>query len=283
MSNRNITAIKYTAGQPEETSEVLTGEEALQIKINGRPYTITMRTPGEDKILTAGLLFTERVIENREDIINLSEIPAALGHHTLIVEAQVTQKALEGKNLFNRSIASSASCGVCGKIELCDLHTPEPPLLSDQKIDVQLIPDLLQQMQERQSTFERTGGSHAAAIFSLDGTLLSAKEDIGRHNAVDKVIGHLLLENKLHKASILFISGRVSYEITAKCAAASIPFLLAVSAPSSLAVSFCQQMGITLIGFCRANRATVYTNKKNVLQFDLISQEVSTMENNDEG
>jgi FdhD protein len=283
MVNRKITAVKYTAGQPEETSEVLTGEEALQIKINGTPYTITMRTPGQDKMLTAGLLFTERVIQNSEDIISLSEIPAAFGGHTLIIEAQVTQKALEGKNLFNRSIASTASCGICGKIELCDLHTPEPPLLSDQKIDVQLIPDLLQQMQARQITFERTGGSHAAAIFSIDGTLLSVNEDIGRHNAVDKVIGDLLLKNSLHQASILFISGRVSYEIAAKCAEASIPFLLAVSAPSSLAVNFCHRKGITLIGFCRANRATVYTNEKNILQHGLISQEATTTEKNYEG
>ena len=283
MMNRKITAVRYTAGRPEETSEVLTGEEALQIKINGKAYTITMRTPGEDKLLTAGLLFTERVIQNRKDLISLSEIPDAFGDHTLIVEAQVRQEALVGKNLFNRSIASSASCGVCGKIELCDLHTPEHPLLSEEKFDVQLIPDLLQQMQERQSTFEKTGGSHAAAIFSIDGTLLSAKEDIGRHNAVDKVIGDLLLESRLHEASILFISGRISYEIAAKCAAASIPFLLAVSAPSSLAVSFCQQKGITLIGFCRANRATVYANKKNVLQYDLIGEEETTMEKTDEG
>ena len=125
-------------------------------------------------------------------------------------------------------------------------------------------------MQARQSTFERTGGSHGAAIFDIAGTLLSVKEDIGRHNAVDKVIGDLLLKDTLPDASILFISGRVSYEIAAKCAEASIPFLLAVSAPSSLAVDFCQRKGITLIGFCRANRATVYTNERNILQNDLI-------------
>lgn len=268
MMNRRIAAVKYTAGQPEETNELLTEEEALQIKINGSPYTITMRTPGEDKVLTAGLLFTERVIRGREDIISVTEIPAPLGNHTLIVDAQVAQKALDGKNLVNRSIASSASCGVCGKIELCDLHTPEPPLQSNEKVDVGLIPYLLQQMQAKQSTFERTGGSHGAAIFDIAGTLLSVKEDIGRHNAVDKVIGDLLLKDMLQDASILFISGRVSYEIAAKCAEASIPFLLAVSAPSSLAVDFCQRKGITLIGFCRENRATAYTNERNILQND---------------
>jgi FdhD protein len=266
MVNKKITAVKYIAGQPRKTSEALAGEEALQIKINGKPYTITMRTPGQDKMLAAGLLFTERVIRDQEDIIHISETPAVLGDHTLIVDVRVKEEALAGKNLFNRSIASSASCGICGKIELCDLITPEQPLLTSKKLDIHLIPDLLQQMQAEQSTFEKTGGSHAAAVFNIDGKLLSVQEDIGRHNAVDKVIGELFLSNGLHKAAILFISGRVSYEIVAKCAEASIPFLLAVSAPSSLAADFCRRKGITLIGFCRENRATVYAGEKNILQ-----------------
>lgn len=272
MVNKKIAAVKYIAGKPYETSEVLTGEEALQIKINGKPYTITMRTPGQDKMLAAGLLFTERVIRLPEDIIHISEIPSVLGDHTLIVDVHVKEETLAGKKLFNRSIASSASCGVCGKIELCDLLTPEHPLLTSKKLDIYLIPDLLQQMHAEQSTFEKTGGSHAAAAFSIDGTLLSVKEDIGRHNAVDKVIGELFLRNWLHKAAILFISGRVSYEIVAKCAEACIPFLLAVSAPSSLAADFCRRQGITLIGFCRENRATVYANEKNILQYALARQ-----------
>ena len=267
--NKKITAVKYTAGQPRETSEALAGEEPLQIKVNGKPYTITMRTPGDEKTLAAGLLFTERVIRSKTDIIRISEIPDSSGSHTLIVDVLVQEEALAGKNLFNRSIASSASCGVCGKIELCDLVTPEEPLANHRKLSVQLIPHLLNQMQDQQFTFERTGGSHAACAFSLDGKLLSVKEDIGRHNAVDKVIGDLLMRDLLHNASILFISGRISYEIVAKCAEARIPFLLAVSAPSSLAVDFCRRKGITLIGFCRENRATVYACEENILESSL--------------
>jgi FdhD protein len=249
-------------GRPIETSEALTGEEPLQIKINGNAYTITMRTPGEDRVLTMGLLFTERVIRSREDVVSISEIQAASG---LIVNVVVKEEAIAGKNLFNRSIASSASCGVCGKIELCDL-TPSRQLPdTDTKLDIQLIPTLLEGMHSQQPTFERTGGSHAAAAFNVAGELLSVKEDIGRHNAVDKVIGDLLTQNLLRRTDIMFISGRVSYEIVAKCAEASIPFLLAVSAPSSLAVDLCRRNGITLIGFCRENRATVYTGDKNVI------------------
>lgn len=272
MENKKVSAVRYIEGQPLQTSEVLAAEEALQIKINGKPYTITMRSPGQDKILAAGLLFTERVVTEKTDIISISEVAAPSGEHTLIVDVQVKEEALTGKNLFNRSIASSASCGVCGKIELCDLVTPEHPLNNTKKLNIERIPGLLQKMQAEQSTFEKTGGSHAAAVFSIDGTLLSVKEDIGRHNAVDKVIGDLFLKKQLGKASILFISGRVSYEIVAKCAGADIPFLLAVSAPSSLAVDFCRRKGITLIGFCRENRATVYATEENVIRQTLTTQ-----------
>jgi FdhD protein len=266
MASKRVEAIKFVAGQTQGTFESLAIEEALQIKINGKAYTITMRTPGQDELLTMGLLFTEGVIHSPDDILSLSQIPAHHGDHTLIVDIRVKEEILQGKNLFNRSIASSASCGVCGKIELCDLVTPEHTLSTLKKLDICLIPDLLKQMNACQSVFEQTGGSHAAAIFSIDGRLLSIQEDIGRHNAVDKVIGDLFIAKKLKQADILFVSGRVSYEIVAKCAQAGIPFLLAVSAPSSLAVDFCQRKGITLLGFCRENRATVYTNEANILQ-----------------
>ena len=264
--DKKITGIKYIEGEPLETSEVLAGEEALQIKINGRAYTITMRTPGQDRMLAVGLLFTEGVVTTNNDIVEISETPAPEEHHTLIVDVGIKEKALEGKRLFNRAIASSASCGVCGKIELCDLVAPQHVIGAREKLDMRIIPYLLEKMQAQQTTFDRTGGSHAAAAFRMNGDLLSAKEDIGRHNAVDKVIGDLLLRSFLPHADILFISGRVSYEIAAKCAQASIPFLLAVSAPSSLAVDFCARCGITLIGFCRENRATVYTHGKNILK-----------------
>jgi FdhD protein len=278
MVDKKTKAVRYIAGQLQKTFETLAAEEALQIRINGKPYTITMRSPGQDKILAAGLLFTERVVTEQTDIISISEIATPSGEHTLIVDVRVKEEALTGKNLFNRSIFSSASCGVCGKIELCDLVTPEHPLVTSQKLDIHRIPDLAQQMHAGQSTFERTGGSHAAAVFSIDGTLLSVQEDIGRHNAVDKVIGELFLRKCLPKAAILFVSGRVSYEIVAKCAEASISFLLAVSAPSSLAVDLCRRQGITLIGFCRENRATVYTHEKNIVQHALVRETATITE-----
>lgn len=279
MVNRKRSAIKYIDGRPAETSEALAGEEALQIRINGNAYTITMRTPGQERFLAVGLLFTERVIKCPEDVIDIVETPAVSADHLLMIDVQVREESLVGKNLFNRSIASSASCGVCGKIDLCDLAVPERSLVNSLKLDIHGIPNLLRQMHARQSAFERTGGSHAAAIFSIDGALLSIQEDIGRHNAVDKVIGELFSKNHLDKAAIMLVSGRVSYEIVSKCAVASIPFLLAVSAPSSLAVDLCFRQGITLIGFCRDNRATVYTHGGNILQHTSARETAAINEN----
>lgn len=265
MLNKKVKAITYVSGMPKDILETLAPEEALQIKINGKAYTITMRSPGKDTFLTAGLLFTEGIICSPENIRTVTQIPAPNGEHTLIIDISLPEELLEGKNLGNRSIASSASCGVCGKTELCDLITPDYTIHTTHQLNSGLIPQLLQTMNARQETFEQTGGSHAAAIFSISGELLSLQEDIGRHNAVDKAIGELFLSKKLIEAAILLVSGRVSYEIVAKCAQAQLPFLLAVSAPSSLAVELCNRKGITLAGFCRENRATVYTHANRIL------------------
>ena len=267
MVNRKIAAVKFDAGEVKETVESVAREEALQITINLKPYTITMRTQGQDALLATGLLFTENIINHPTDIISATEVPAPNADHTLVVSLMIKEEVLHGKNLFNRSIASSASCGVCGKTELCDLPIPREPLYTTDKLTIEIIPRLLGQMSAAQSVFEQTGGSHAAAAFTIRGNLLSVQEDIGRHNAVDKVIGDLFLSDALQQAALLFVSGRVSYEIVAKCARAGIPFLLAVSAPSSLAVEFSRQQGITLIGFCRDNRCTVYTHEQNVVQY----------------
>lgn len=266
MSQKKISAVRYTQGLPEVSPEALTWEEALQIKINGKPYTITMRTPGYDKLLTAGLLFTETIVKESNDILGMHEISTVQGDCNLSIDVNIRKEVLINRNIFNRSIASNASCGVCGKIELCDLIVPSKSISTSKKLDIHLIPDMLRSMKNLQSTFQVTGGSHAAALFTLEGEVLEVHEDIGRHNAVDKVIGALFLKNELQLAELLFISGRVSYEIVAKCSQARIPFLLAVSAPSSLAVDFCRKSGITLIAFCRENRATVYTNPENIQQ-----------------
>jgi FdhD protein len=258
-------ATKYINGLPEKTFETLAQENALQIKVNGRPYSVTMCSPSNNIVLAVGLLYTEGILRKRSDIINITEESDEQNKQVLSVNVNVHAEALEGKNLWNRSLASSASCGVCGKTEIHDIYHESQPLETTEKLDITLVPELLKKMRSRQSTFDETGGTHSAALFIIDGTTLSVQEDIGRHNAVDKTIGELFLSSTLEKADILAVSGRVSYEIVSKCAMANLPFLLAVSAPSSMAVELCNEKGITLIAFCRENRATVYTNQQHVI------------------
>lgn len=259
-----LTAYRFEAGNFQETEEILVTEAALQIKINHRPYTITMRTPGSEAWLATGLLFTEGIITHYKDILYLQEITGTNGMIQAI-DIGLSEERIANKNIFNRSIASSASCGICGKAELCDIIVPKK-VYSSTLLDIAQIPSLFEQLRNRQLLFDQTGGSHAAGIFSETGQLLSAQEDIGRHNAVDKAIGELLTTGILAKAQVVCVSGRISYEIVAKCVQADIPFLLSVSAPSSLAVEVCQEKGITLIAFCRGTRATVYTHVERIRQ-----------------
>lgn len=266
MAHTIINAVQYMEGVGQASAEALTREAALQIKINGRSYTVTMRTPGHDCMLTAGLLFTEGIIRRPDDVTDMLEIPGATGDTTMVVDVHIPTDILIHQDIFNRTIASSASCGVCGKADICDLVVPAKRHATARRLRIDLIPQMLEKMRKLQCTFELTGGSHAAALLTAEGHLLGAREDIGRHNAVDKVIGELFLKRTLHEAEVLLISGRVSYEIVAKCSQANISFLLAVSAPSSMAVEYCNAAGITLVGFCRDHRATVYTHPENIQQ-----------------
>lgn len=270
MSHLTFSAIRFEHGFPSETSEQLVAEAALQITLNGRPYTVTMQTPGQEIWLATGLLFTEGIIHAYTDVLSAQLVYATDGS-VRGVSITLPEALLQQKNVFNRSIASSASCGVCGKTELCDIAI-SGKITSTDTLDVDTIPLFLRHMQQHQRLFDQTGGSHAASIFDTTGQLLAVQEDIGRHNAVDKAIGQLLQVNKLAQAAVLLVSGRVSYEIVAKCVQAQIPFLLSVSAPSSLAVELCEQRGITLLAFCRENRATVYTHTKRLIQPELVTK-----------
>ena len=258
-------ATKYSNGHPEKTFEMLAQENALQVKVNGRAYSITMCSPSNNIILAVGLLYTEGILRKTSDIISITEECDEQNKLVHSVNVNIYPEALLGKNLWNRSIASSASCGVCGKTEILDIYHTSQPLKNTETLDIARVSELLHEMRLRQSTFDETGGTHSAALFNIDGSMLSVQEDIGRHNAVDKTIGELFLSSTLANGHILVVSGRVSYEIVSKCAMANMPFLLAVSAPSSMAVQVCHEKGITLIAFCRENRATVYTHQQHVI------------------
>ena len=260
MATRNYEGKKFEAKASSKILDALTIEEALQININDTPFTVSMRTPGEDASLVRGLLHSEGVINDTSflpDIVLKKE--NGDGVVTIVNIAIPEEKLGEGYS-NSRSLLSVSSCGICGKTELGDLAFIGKHIDDDQKIDISCINQMFEKMKTKQHDFKQSGGTHAAAAFSIDGELLCTMEDIGRHNAVDKVVGKLLRSEKLKEAKVITVSGRISYEIVIKCFKAQIPFLAAVSAPSSLAVDYAKELGITLFAFCRDERATCYSN-----------------------
>ncbi|MBT8252470.1 MAG: formate dehydrogenase accessory sulfurtransferase FdhD [Bacteroidia bacterium] len=260
MATRNYEGQKINSSGINKTIDTLTVEEALQININGEPFTVSMRTPGHDQNLVRGLLHSEGVLDDQSfnpDILLKQENDEGV---VTILDATIPKEKLGHGYSNSRSLLSVSSCGICGKTELKDLKFIGKAIDRTDKIDMNTIHRLFEKMNEGQFNFIESGGAHAAAAFTLKGDLLSIMEDIGRHNAVDKVIGDLIFKENINKAKVLTVSGRISYEIIIKCFKARIPFLAAVSAPSSLAVDYAKELGITLFAFCRDRRATCYAH-----------------------
>lgn len=265
MSTLNYKGIKYTHEEFHEVNDSLVVEGPLKIFINGEVFTITMRCPGNDEELVRGLLFTEDVYKDKNENPVIEILKKDNLDHPVEVNVKINPEKIRDNYLNKRNLLSVTSCGICGKTELEDLHnTSHASVLSSAQLDPALVGKMFDSMNSRQSTFKQSGGSHASAAFTLHGELLSLQEDIGRHNAVDKVIGDLLIGKKLNEAKCLIVSGRISYEIVSKCFIAGIPFLASVSAPSSLAVDFSKELGITLMAFCRNNYFTVYSHPEKI-------------------
>lgn len=252
---------KFEGGSVTKVSDPLTIERALEIAINGKPFTVVMQTPGDEEDLARGLLYAEDVIKVSTSItfethadndgliesINISVDPAELGNGYMSA----------------RSLLSVSSCGICGKQSLEDLNIAQGDPVEMQANDQFPLSKLIEMqtvMVKNQLIFSETGGCHGVAAFDKEGTLLSLKEDIGRHNAMDKVVGELIRTQQLKSAKIIHFSGRLSYELVSKAFRAKIPLIMAVSAPSSLAIDFAKEYGITLLAFGRNNKATCYAN-----------------------
>lgn len=251
-----VSAQKFESGYFHEVEDALTVEEMLSIAINGKPYTMTMRTPGFEEELTRGILLSEDVYSGSLNpffsIVEKNEKGYISKVNVVIPEPQLGKGIAEARNLL-----SVSSCGMCGKYE-ADLELTGIKLEAKELLSPSLILSIFDAMSQAQTNFEATGGSHASAAFTHEGKMLVCREDIGRHNAVDKVIGHLLMNNLLPEAVCLIVSGRVSYEIVSKCYRAGITHLAAVSAPSSMAVEYCKVKGIHLFAFCRQQKLTMY-------------------------
>jgi FdhD protein len=258
-----------------EREDVLAVEEPLEIRIRsaqGGPvssFVTTMRTPGNDEELTAGLLFAEGVVESPADLIALERpadprIDPELKANVLI--GTLSPEAFERAAGLRRGTVMGSACGVCGKTSIENvIPSDRPPLESHLRVTPELLYELPGRLRERQSVFAQTGGLHAAGLFSPDGALEEVREDIGRHNATDKVVGTFLMRGQLPLSNrILVVSGRAGFEIVQKAFAAGIPIVASVSAPSSLAVALAETGGVTLIGFLRGRRFNVYANPHRV-------------------
>jgi FdhD protein len=258
---------EWTDGKLVLKDDYLAAEEPLEIRVGESPLSVTMRTPGHDLELAAGFLFTEGIIQRREQIIRLdSSSQDEAGKRGNVVEASLASESMPDFDKMRRHFFAASSCGICGKASIDSvrsrlLSSPNP----DFRIDPGLLVTLPEALRSAQDVFERTGGLHAAALFNARGELLVLREDIGRHNAVDKVIGWALLKDRVPLGEcVLLVSGRGGFEIIQKAIVAGIPVVASVSAPSSLAVQLARELRQTLIGFLRGKRFVIYAGEERV-------------------
>ena len=255
---RNTHVLRYNAGQSRLDEDELAVEEPLEIRVRGRAVSVTMRTPGHDEELAAGFLLSEGLISEASHISNIE--PCAQNEEGNLINVQLHPLVPVDFARLTRHVFASSSCGLCGKATIDAVRTQFPKIQSTAQVAAQTLLALPARMRQAQDTFSRTGGLHAAALFTTAGDLVVLREDVGRHNAVDKVIGHALLRGHWPlNQHVLLVSGRTSFEILQKALAARIPIVAAVSAPSSLAVEFAEDSGQTLIGFLRDERMNIYT------------------------
>ncbi len=237
-------------------------EAPLEIRVDGRSIAVIMRSPGRDRELAAGFLLSEGVITSPADLFEVSLCPSAT-QGASVVDVLVSSPDKIDFDRLTRHVFTASSCGICGKTSMDAALAVHPPLPVDPSplVDAAILFSLPEKQRAAQAAFSQTGGQHAAALFDTSGILLALEEDVGRHNAVDKISGAALLSNRWPLSnSILLLSGRASFELIQKALAARIPIVASIGAPSSLAVSLAESAGITLVGFLRNHRANLYSH-----------------------
>ncbi|WP_030454872.1 formate dehydrogenase accessory sulfurtransferase FdhD [Herbidospora cretacea] len=250
--------------------DVLAAEEPLEIRLNGKPLTITMRTPGDDFDLAAGFLVSEGVIGKASDIEAIRYCAGALenGQNTYnVLDVRLTTGVTPPATSLERNFYTTSSCGVCGKASLDAVRTVArwDVAPDDVTFTEEVIAELPERLRTAQKVFDRTGGLHAAGLFTPTGRALAVREDVGRHNAVDKLVGWALRDDLLPlRQTALMVSGRASFELVQKAVMAGVPVLAAVSAPSSLAVELAAESGLTLLGFVRGRSMNVYSGEERI-------------------
>jgi len=258
---------EWNDGELRRKDDYLAAEEPLEIRVGDEPLSVTMRTPGHDRELAAGFLFTEGFVQRLEQIVKLETRETQDGvNRGNVIQAELVPDAAPDFVKMKRHFFAASSCGICGKASIDSirsrlLRAPNPDFRLDAEILVRM-PDALRSSQD---VFQRTGGLHAAALFDPSGKLLVLREDIGRHNAVDKGIGWALLAGLVPLSdSVLLVSGRGGFEIVQKAIVAGVPVVASVSAPSSLAVQLARELRLTLIGFLRGRRFVIYAGEERV-------------------
>jgi FdhD protein len=241
-------------------------EEPLEIRIHDEPVAITMRTPGDDFALTAGFLYTEGILHAAREIGSLRYCEKTDDpHHKNIVNFTFASGHKPDLSRLRRNFYATSSCGICGKAAIEQIKIHAKPSASKLKVRLDVIYGLGHSLRKAQTLFEKTGGLHAAGVFDEHGVLHVLHEDVGRHNAVDKAIGHMLIQDRVPlDHHLLMVSGRASFEIVQKAVMARVPIVCAVSAPSSLAVDTAREFGVTLVGFLREDDFNVYTHAERI-------------------
>jgi FdhD protein len=272
-ARRAVTSVRVCAVDGDtvrERPDKIVTEEPMEIRLHGpgqepEALAVTMRTPGNDFELAVGFCLTEGLLQSADDLDTVAYCLAGQGEQEFNIVTVKLRHTVD-RDGHQRAFVASASCGLCGKATLDDVEQHCHPVGEGPRVRRSVLATLPERLREAQRVFDATGGLHAAARFTADGDLIAAREDVGRHNAVDKLVGHAVLERQLPLGDdVLMVSGRVGFEIVQKAAVAGIPVVCAVSAPSSLAVDAARRFGQTLVGFVRGDAANIYTNPQRLV------------------
>src|SRR5262245_9842207 len=261
--SRRVPVLKIDERQPEQINDDVVIEERLEIRVNGESLSVTMRTPGDDFDLAVGLLWTEGIIRSREEMGTIAYCPdeeqPELRNIVNVVLVDAKRKIESSRRFW-----SNSSCGLCGKATLEAIHQLCRPVASSSVVSCYMLfcPPL--RLRQAQANFERTGGIHAVGLFDQQGSLLVLREDIGRHNAVDKVLGAALVGGLSVSDTIMMVSGRLGFEIAQKALVAGVPVVASISAASSLAIELATEFGMTTIGFLRGRSMNIYSNPERI-------------------
>lgn len=264
---------RRTSGQLQKVDDLIVVEEPLEIRLGygtaenrqQLSLSVTMRTPGNDEELCIGFLYSERIITSSIDILSIKHCDelGKLEQKENVMRVELSPDVHLNPSVFKRNFYTTSSCGVCGKASIEQVRLQCEPIFDDLQVPGSMLFQLPERLLNAQLAFKHTGGLHASALFDLSGQLLVYKEDVGRHNALDKLLGHLVMaESGRANEHILLLSGRISFELVQKAARAGIPIIAALGSPSSLSIYLAEELGITLIGFLKENKYNIYTHPK---------------------